>query len=261
MGPTIEHAAKSKLLSFSDVFTVLAGEDEKPFLLHGSVICNHSSFFRAACNREFKENAERIIRLPEVEPDAFSMYAQWAYSGEIVVVNGAQTPDETNSEVHCDSLAELYLVGDVLGDTLLRNTVVDRIRKNCSRLKRGPSNTCVNLAYSSTPENSALRRLVVDWHAREVASDWLKSSQNMLPLEFYKDLAIAWAEARLSLNQIADWKNAGQCNYHDHDEEVSACDPLQNDKPSLLPPSTLVPVVEVLSSPQFRLRSPRDRSV
>ncbi|KAK0119124.1 hypothetical protein ONS95_007986 [Cadophora gregata] len=66
--------------------TILVGPKEVAFTVSKDLLCQNSKFFdHRAFNGEFKEAAERTIRLPEDTVMASQMMLQWIYTGKIVV--------------------------------------------------------------------------------------------------------------------------------------------------------------------------------
>ena len=91
--PTVQdiafrHLAHSNL-SFPDLpdlskeVTIIVNEEqpdlEASFHVPESLLTEKSEFFQAACRNEWKEATSRVIKLPEVEPDIFSLYLFWVY--------------------------------------------------------------------------------------------------------------------------------------------------------------------------------------
>ena len=72
-------------LDFTDTLTVLVGQDEKPFLVHTAYICKTSGFFAKAYSHGWKEDRERIVRLPEADVELFQAYLYWTYTGNLEV--------------------------------------------------------------------------------------------------------------------------------------------------------------------------------
>jgi hypothetical protein len=71
---------------------VLVGPDEVAFTVHENFICAKSKFFQAACRKEWSEGAQKLIRLPEVEPGVFRSYLNWVYTGDLAVNSTKDDP-------------------------------------------------------------------------------------------------------------------------------------------------------------------------
>ncbi|KAK4542310.1 hypothetical protein LTR36_006963 [Oleoguttula mirabilis] len=219
------HAAKRIKLDFSEEVTVLVGPEEKRYVVHKAIISNHSKFFKAACAANFKEGREKIIRLPEVDIEAFRSYAQWAYSGEVVVASDEEISADAFGVVRGTRLAKLYVLAEFLGDTFLRNTVVDQLRTLHTSCETGPGTAEIIIAFEDVPAESTLRRLVLGWYLDKACVDvveWMDENCEELPKAFFVDLAIKQFQASLNGIKASKW-DQGKCTYHEHNDEVPAC--------------------------------------
>ncbi|KAF2500821.1 hypothetical protein BU16DRAFT_523571 [Lophium mytilinum] len=66
----------------SPTVEVRVGRDPhtRRWYLPEDLLCQTSAFFRAACKGAFKEAQERLISLPEDEPEIFELFIQWLFS-------------------------------------------------------------------------------------------------------------------------------------------------------------------------------------
>lgn len=206
---------------------VVVGPEEKRYTLHKAIISNHSKFFKAACSKAWvNKGKEKIIRLPTVDVEAFEYYTQWAYSGEIVVATKEElaAAADTSTGLRGKRLAKLYVAGEYLGDSLLRNAVIDRLHETHIESNHGPGIDEINVAYEGTSAPSTLRRLIVDYfvaynHASLVK--WCEEAAEELPKEFFSELAFALARADFEKTK-PEWE-AGDCTYHEHNADVPSC--------------------------------------
>lgn len=104
------------------------------------MICGKSSFFKAACSKDWRENQEKTVKLPDQEGAVFEMYLECVYTDEVDLAalsgmpatiddkNGATTTGwkEDFAEVLM-SLCKLWIAIDYLGDTKTQNEVMDSI--------------------------------------------------------------------------------------------------------------------------------------
>ena len=60
-----------------------SGEDAESWIIHKRLLAHHSPFFAAAFNGNFAESATNTVCLVEDDPDAFKLFVQWLYSGEL----------------------------------------------------------------------------------------------------------------------------------------------------------------------------------
>ena len=63
----------------------------------------------AALEGEFKEAKDQVLRLPEDDPDMFSHFGLWLYTGEILESH------ESAKDVSRKVLTDIYLFGEVRG--------------------------------------------------------------------------------------------------------------------------------------------------
>lgn len=114
--------------SFTDTtfVTVLIGPDEKPFHAYKSLLCQVSTFFRAALEGQFKEGADNVVKMPEERETTFKMFLRWLY----FEYTGTECPDNLERDperklfARMRDLVELYSLADRLGiETLTADTV------------------------------------------------------------------------------------------------------------------------------------------
>lgn len=65
------------------MITVLAGEEETPFLIHREKICSCSPVVRNACTGSWIEARERTVWLPHIPSEFFDIYAEWVYAHSV----------------------------------------------------------------------------------------------------------------------------------------------------------------------------------
>jgi hypothetical protein len=123
------------------------------------VIRAKSGFFRAACSSRWREGLERVVRLPEVQPKLFQVYIHWAYTETVVL--GAATTFSPMGKPTCRGLVDLYLLGDVLDDTKLRNKAIQLLSVQVTE-HSAPSCQTISHIWSKTPTTSILRKWTVD---------------------------------------------------------------------------------------------------
>ena len=117
------------------------------------MVCASSKFFRAACSTRWKEGQEKIVRLPTVRPSVFDMYMDWIYLGEIARNVTTQLTAQ---------LIELYLLGDMLNDTNLRNETIAAFQAHSYKTRATPSSSHIHRIWANTTEKSMLRKWAVD---------------------------------------------------------------------------------------------------
>lgn len=165
--------------------------ETQQFTVHRHLVCAKSKFFEAACSKLWAEGKEKLVRLPEVEVDVFQAYLVWVYTGKVAV-------NKEDPRRQLRAIVDLYLLGDVLDDLLLRNAAVRTLVINIPIWNVIPSINLVNHVWASTPTNSPLRRVIVDVVVKRVGRASMRHCVTLdHPPEFLHSIAVA------SLNQLA----------------------------------------------------------
>lgn len=165
--------------------------DSKQFTIHKHLICAKSKFFEAACSKLWAEDTEKVVRLPEVKVDAFQAYLVWAHTGRVAVNKGAPRHQ-------LRAIIELYLLGDVIYDLLLRNAAMRSLVINIPVWNVVPSVSLVTHIWASTPTKSPLRQLIVDIIVKRVGRASVETCVTVdHPAEFVHSIAV------VSLKQVS----------------------------------------------------------
>lgn len=105
-------------------------------MLYKNIVCDSSDFFRAAVNGGWKESKEQIVRLPEVDPDVFEIYAARLLTGKVDVLSTLRNngtaglvdykdfPEVEQAKLD-NALIRSFALGDVLQDVTFRNSIID----------------------------------------------------------------------------------------------------------------------------------------
>jgi len=136
----------------SKTFIAVVGEEQKEFTVYTDVAMRSSKFFQAALTRDWIESRTNRVTLKEVSAIHFENYLQWL---------------STNDSSHLDEFgmreaAKLYILGDFLDDSAFRITMLSLFAKDAIGNNRYPSNAIVTPAWEQTPENSPLRKIIVE---------------------------------------------------------------------------------------------------
>lgn len=123
--------------------------------LHETLLCEASSFFKAAVQGAFREEREKKVHLPEEGNHIFALFVQWLYSGDFA------TQD-------MDVLLCTYTFGDRLYAPQFTKIVLSKV----FTVAKWTTFTPKQAVYVSrnTTESCALRRLVVDTIAYAILS-------------------------------------------------------------------------------------------
>ena len=155
------------------------------------MICAKSKFFKAVCSEHWVEGKEKKVRLPEVDPSVFQGYLSWVYSTSLSIVGITTDEFDKLSGTQIQAIAqyfELYLLGDVLNDISLRNTVLQTIVLDT---RGAPNPKTVVRMWEKTPFNSPLRRMLVDHAVLREERAYLVDNLTRYPEGFVQQVAIA----------------------------------------------------------------------
>jgi hypothetical protein len=125
------------------------------------VICAKSKFFHAACSerwKDSKEGQEKVVHLPEVEPETFQRYIDWTYRDALTYCDTL----DTENEIRAAMVIRLYLLGDLLDDAKLRNKTMKALMRHVTIDLLHPSAITATVIWEKTTTGSLLRKLVVD---------------------------------------------------------------------------------------------------
>lgn len=143
------------------MITVLVGREEQQFILYQDVVCAKSKFFKAACSKKWREGQEKVVRLPEVQPDNFKAYCGWLYSGQCPEPICTKDSDAYQQASEWKQLIDLHLLGETLDDVQLRNHSITVLFQSMRNQNMIPHPSGLTLIWESTPPRSQLRKMLV----------------------------------------------------------------------------------------------------
>ena len=217
---------------FTDTLTLVINEDQPDrkatFTVPETLLTEKSEFFKAACRNEWREVSSRIVKIPEVDGDAFNAYLNWVYRDRVAVgyhhplAGRSYTAFESNFALH--DLIQLCLLADRFVDVQLRNLTVNAILCVLGRVYGDDEDwsaaitpDMIALVWSSTTAKRALRRLIVDFYAQYVKAERLERARDELHPEFVKDLMMEVFRMKDKRKHINFFLRS-VCYYHEHDE-------------------------------------------
>lgn len=192
----------STIDEYDNMITVLAGKEEKRFILHQTAVCAKSKFFKAACSKKWREGQERIVRLPEAGVATFKTYCDWVYSGDVAKDTCTSKSAKSDQCAAQASSVGLYLLGDILDDVQLRNKVVPMLFSSMRCLNMLPCTSGVRHIWNSTPSGSLLRKVVVDVFVLRLDRSTLSDRVSDYPVDFVREVAVVSMKAAPSIS----WK-------------------------------------------------------
>lgn len=163
----------------------------KNFMVHKDIICAHSKFFAAACSELWIEGQRKVVQIRDHEPKTFQAYMVWL-STRTILVQAEALPEDTESRkrmcAHQNQLIDLYLLGDFIDDSQLRNNVVMALVD----LRTGISSpSYITRIWNSTLPGNPLRRMYIDKTIMRADREHLIGRIDQHPAGFIQDLTAA----------------------------------------------------------------------
>lgn len=191
-------------------------------MVHKMAICAKSPFFQAACSREWKEGQDRLIRLPEFEPDCFLVYIHRIYTS-VLDMTLLPEPSGTRFAPAYVNLAKVWMLANYLQDDEMCNGVTDRL---LTKLDGHPKHFIVmetlEFVGTHTSPESGIRRLFKDvMVARAREGRVQELSVKGLPLEIMAEMAKKFA--RGERREGGGPSMANRCKYHVHVGGKESC--------------------------------------
>jgi BTB/POZ domain len=159
-------ASADKYRFEDEPITVVVGTEKVSFMTYKQLICNASPFFQKALKGKFKEATIQQVELPDVDPEMFSQYLQWMYSGTIDVGIFLLADKKVDAADFWPAVRKLYTLGSYLQCPAFGNMIIKCIRRKLGADGNIPLPTSLHISEidSSTVGGCALRRLVVLMH-------------------------------------------------------------------------------------------------
>ena len=162
--------------------TLYVGESQKPFYVHLDLLCDVSSFFKAAFAGSFREGVDKTMQLPEDNENTLLLFLDWLYYRRYEMMpesdydesdDEADDEDESDDEIdeeldEDDKFLEafrLFVLAEKYDVPSLKRLVVEKLFANTGEYHYGPRYSSVLYLYAHTTKSSGIRRLVADWHA------------------------------------------------------------------------------------------------
>jgi hypothetical protein len=175
---------------------VVVGKEptQEHFSVHEGIMCARSEFFRRAMNGNWAERAERLIRLPEDDPEIFAIYVNLVYTNVVATRPAVEvkTTDIFTSEFI--ELSKLYVLAEKLCDIAAKNAAIESFMATAKERDSGntqynPSMSAAKIMYAGTPKGSLGRQLIVDyWTSSQLHN--LAAAADEMPIDLWVDLAL-----------------------------------------------------------------------
>lgn len=191
------HLLTSMRIDFQDIITVKVGTDEVAFLAPRDVLCRSSTFFQTALSTEkqWSENRERCVCLPEDDSDVFSIYLQYAFTQRVVAME--EKPEAANLKTYYGKLFALYCFAEKIDDKACKNVIMDRVLHLHQQFKSiGPGVANIYKVFNSTMDDCTLQKYLIDHTIYQNNFRDLKTDDVARCPAFYSKVIVAWAALR-----------------------------------------------------------------
>ncbi|KAK5692150.1 Ankyrin repeat and BTB/POZ domain-containing protein 1 [Elasticomyces elasticus] len=225
------HQSEPPPPDYSDAYTILAGVDHVPIVVHKDTLCRGAEYFAAACSEAWQNgDKEKTVTVEAVHPSTMRTYIHWKYTRkfDLCINNLSRTfdpTDEADIPSHVmRALLWLYVACDVFLDEEVKNAVMDQIIQRTDRL----INRCIfadadhiHYVWDNTGPDSKLRKYVLEACAAKASPADL-ADMTRYPLEFFHELAVLHTRIRDRVPCGLPGLRAAMarpCEYHDHVRE------------------------------------------
>ncbi|KAF1977100.1 hypothetical protein BU23DRAFT_565248 [Bimuria novae-zelandiae CBS 107.79] len=162
-------------------------------------------FFRGAMAGTWKESEDRVVPLPENDPQVFALYLQAIYNGHVEL-------DDFDKHYNIIAWASVYTLADKLIDMDIKNIVIKKFYEIRDDLWTAciTAPQAVQITYDQTPGPCGMRQLFIDsavYHYKCPQSDKGDFADAMKdsPREFLEDMAVATVTKKLEvINRMPD---------------------------------------------------------
>lgn len=178
--------------------SVVVGKEQETeeFGVHEALIRSSSPFFEKALTGPWTEASQRLVKLPEDKPKAFSLYINWLYYRKIPAYSEISTTDY-------DNLFDAYILAEKLLDTQFHNAVINAVVERSQNTvtcvaPKFPASLAIHHAFNNTESSAPIRRLLVDMYANNGSGAWLRDpySPQDFPQSFLLMLASSVMDQR-----------------------------------------------------------------
>jgi hypothetical protein len=199
-----------------------------------SLLVEKSDYFKAACRGVWKEATSRVIKLQDIDAEAFNSYIYWVHRNQLVINTKLDPSDIKSSATYLDKSVRLWLLGDRLADCELRDTAMSamvravRDQASAARSALFPPPLTV-LIFSNLTNGRALRRLVLDNYIIHASATEVEELWDAFHLDFIKSLAMGHLgpayEGEVARDDEECYGDTTEhCHYHEHSEATERCE-------------------------------------
>ncbi|KAL8754542.1 MAG: hypothetical protein Q9199_004273 [Rusavskia elegans] len=199
------------------IVTIKLEPADKIFHIHKGLLCHASPMFRAMMQHDWKEKQDGIIVLKDEDPEVFRRFMHWLYYETVLDIN------EKIETISPRDLADCYFIADRRDVPAMQNHLIDLIMQKALTLASVLSNI-QRLVWENTPENSALRKLLVDLMA--FGGDIAQIFKDENEKDAYDKCFVVDVLIRTHTTpKLTGWNDfyERRCSYHVHNAKLPAC--------------------------------------
>lgn len=160
---------------YDEVISVVVGLEKAKFSAPRDVVCGRSRFFHKSCSLRWREGQEKVVPLPDCEPETFQMYMDTTYNRLVYDIDSSSLP-----------LVKLHVLADYLVDVKARH----RAMRLLLNQRRYPSPETADFLWENTSRGSLLRQWAVDAVAAKLGIDRFARLIGSYPAEFVQQIAL-----------------------------------------------------------------------
>ncbi|MCJ1463814.1 hypothetical protein MMC07_002423 [Pseudocyphellaria aurata] len=200
---------------FKTIVNIAVGSTTQIVPVHRELLCSVSPVFEATFDQEsgFREFHTSYCALPETRVEVFQYFLQWLYTHSL------DHEDLVGPKPTYSRLIRMYVLGDVLGATMLKNAVIDKMVEVVNQTLACPIPSDTELLYENTIETAKLRILILDVFENRNIVSLIKTHEGNWDGQFMRDLVVRLKSKEKNEGPFP-WRCESQyCSrYHEHDE-------------------------------------------
>lgn len=215
---------------FDTIVTILVGPNHIKFEIHKALLCHRSAYFKGALTGRFKEAREGIVTLEDEDPETFSRFHAWLYTGSCM-------KDDDTTPLTIAPALQLWLFAEKRLVPNLQNAIIDQLIKSYTKtyttnnpLVSEPSpeeeNACI-AAWENSAEDSCLQKFITDHFLCHLDLETLfrESRAERYPLTLIVSIAIRAQKAGLERKRdfFGGLRYEHCARYHVHVDERDWC--------------------------------------
>ena len=178
-----------------DLVTLLVGDQKVKTVVAKGLLCEVSSFFKAAFTSKFKETCDESIHLPEDTIETVEAFVGWLYTGQYSI----DTSEQKEGQFYTQPI-NLLVFADKYDVPTLQRLLYKEMIEALGRATVSVHIKRASYVYNHTCNGSGMRMLLAEEYAPICDKDWLLNHQEWLlqTPELAVDMLVASAEMRES---------------------------------------------------------------